>query len=515
MVIQDQSAVLAFLESASTHGGAAVERIDTHSAAVFLAGERAWKIKRAVRYDYLDFSTLERRKQCCDAEVVTNRRMAPGLYRGVVPITVGRDGALTLGGDGVVLDWVIEMRRFAQDALFDRLAVDGRLDIELMSRLGAAIAQMHLTAFPRRDCGGYSAMRSVIAGNAATLNTFDPNLIDRVTRDRVIARTRTEFDRVAYRLEQRRMGGLVRQCHGDLHLGNIVLIDGRPTPFDAIEFNDDLACIDIAYDLAFLLMDLCARNLPTHANRLWNAYLRETGDYGSLAELPLFLSCRALVRTKTLLTAATEQPAATRAQEWRAQASEYLALADRVLHPAAPTLLAIGGLSGSGKSSLARRMAPKLGSVLGAVIIRSDEVRRELFGASAPSALPASAYTDDASAQVYDRMCARAARVLASRTSVILDAVFLWEADRERAERTARDAGAAFAGVWLEAPLATRVARVNARQGDASEADARVAERQEHSSTGQIAWPRLDASSETADLDANVLETLPRPVATA
>ena len=181
-------------------------------------------------------------------------------------------------------------------------------------------------------------------------------------------------------LERRRESGFVRQCHGDLHLRNIVLLDGRPTLFDGVEFNDEIACTDVLYDLAFLLMDLWRRRLPRHANTVWNRYLVETADFDGVSLLPLFLSCRAAVRAKTSATAAQLQHDVQRRNELEGMAREYLAMAERLLHPPHPCLVAVGGFSGSGKSTLALSLAPSVGAVPGAVVLRSDETRKRLCG---------------------------------------------------------------------------------------------------------------------------------------
>ena len=278
MITEDQTDVIEFLAAPSAHGTATVERIDTHSAIVFLAGERAYKLKRAVRFDYLDFSTVERRRAMCDAEVRLNRRTAPDIYRGVVPITREPGGALALGGSGPPIDWVVEMNRFPQEALFDRLAAAGRLDLELMPPLAAAIAEFHSIAEPRTDHGGKPGMAWVIEGNAAGFAEYGANVLDPLACRRLTEASRAELDTRGALLDERRASGFVRQCHGDLHLRNIVLLDGRPTLFDGVEFNDKIACTDVLYDLAFLLMDLWRRGLPRHANAVWNRYLAETGE---------------------------------------------------------------------------------------------------------------------------------------------------------------------------------------------------------------------------------------------
>ena len=355
MITQDQAEIVEFLASPRAHGGAAVERIETHASIVFLAGTSAWKLKRAVRYDYLDFSTADRRRAMCEAELRINRRTAPDLYRRVVAVTREPDGSLALGGTGVAVDWVLEMARFDQDGLFDRLAAKGTLDLGVMRPLAVAIARFHQAAEARRDHGGQSGMAWVVEGNAAGFNEQGAGVLDEALCATVTSESRGALERVGELLDARQRDGCVRQCHGDLHLRNIVLIDGRPTLFDAIEFNDEIACIDVLYDLAFLLMDLWRRRLPRHANAVWNGYLGETLDVEGLPLLPLFLSCRAAVRAKTSATAAAMQEDVTRRDELRDLARAYLEMAGQLLHPPRPALVAVGGLSGSGKSGWRQR----------------------------------------------------------------------------------------------------------------------------------------------------------------
>jgi aminoglycoside phosphotransferase family enzyme len=336
MLTENQADVIEFLAAPSTHGTATVDRIDTHSAIVFLAAERAYKLKRAVRFDYLDFSTVERRCAMCEAEVRLNRRTAPEIYRGVVPITREPGRALALGGAGAPVDCVVEMHRFPQEALFDRLAATGSLDLELMSPLGAAIAEFHSIAEPRPDHGGKPGMEWVVEGNAAGFAEYGRDVLDSLACQRLTEATRAVLDTCGGLLDERRASGLVRHCHGDLHLRNIVLRDGRPTLFDGVEFNEQIACIDVLYDLAFLLMDLWRRELPRHVNAVWNRYLEDAGDPGGLSVVPLFLSCRAAVRAKTSATAARLQPDVRRQNELQTLAREYLAMAERLLHPPGP-----------------------------------------------------------------------------------------------------------------------------------------------------------------------------------
>ena len=495
MMTEDQAAVIELLASPSTHGGAPVERIDTHAAIVFLAGDRAWKLKRAVRYDYLDFSTVERRRMACEAEVRINRRAAPTLYRGVVAATREAAGSLAIGGSGTPLDWLVEMNRFEQEYLFDRLAARGALDLELMRPLAVAIAQFHGAAERRADHGGKAGMGWVIDGNAAGLAEFGADVLDLAACWRVSQDALSEIDRHEPLLELRRAGGLVRQCHGDLHLRNIVLLDGRPTLFDAVEFNDDIACTDVLYDLAFVLMDLWRRRLPQHANTVWNGYLSETGDHTGVCLLPLFLSCRAAVRAKTSVTAARFQPDPQRKRELESVAREYLTMAEELLHPPPPCIVATGGFSRSGKSTLAFALAPSVGAVPGAVVIRSDEIRKRLCGVSPLERLGPEGYTPELSGRVYGVAAEQAGAIVRAGHTAIIDAVYARPADRQAIEHMAAMASVPFVGLWLDAPEPVLIERSRQRRDDPSDADADVIRLQLTQDIGTVHWHRIQASS--------------------
>jgi aminoglycoside phosphotransferase family enzyme/predicted kinase len=495
MLTEDQTDVIEFLAAPSTHGMAPVERIDTHSAIVFLTGERVYKLKRAVQFDYLDFSTPDRRRAMCDAEVRLNRRTAPGHYRGVVPITREAGGALALGGSGPPVDWVVEMHRFPQEALFDRLAAAGRLDLELMPLLAAAIAEFHRIAAPRTEHGGKPGMAWVIEGNAVGFADYGADVLDPSACLRLLEASRAELDHRGALLDERRASGFVRQCHGDLHLRNIVLLDGRPTLFDGVEFNDAIACTDVLYDLAFLLMDLWRRDLPRHANAVWNRYLADTDHFHGLSLLPLFLSCRAAVRAKTSATAARLQPDVRRAHELQVLAREYLAMAEGLLNPPRPCLIAIGGFSGTGKSTLARGLAPAVGAVPGAVVVRSDEIRKRLSGVPPLHRLGPAGYSSEVSERVYATAAERAKLTIQEGHSAIVDAVYARPGDRQAIEHVAAAMSVPFAGIWLEAPVITLVARTEQRRNDPSDADAEVIRLQQQQGTGAMTWHRLDASS--------------------
>lgn len=513
MIVEDQRELIEFLSRPASYSapGAAVERIDTHSAIVFLVGSQAYKLKRSVRYDYLDFSTVERRRAFCEAEVALNRRTAPDLYEGVVPVTRDVHGRFAMAGSGAPVDWLVRMRRFPDDQLLDRVASRGALDLAMMPRLANAIARLHACAERRPDKGGVVGMEWVIAGNERGLVQEGAGLFDDRLRSRVIQATRGQLTRAATLLEARRAGGFVRACHGDLHLGNIVLIGGEPVLFDAVEFNDDISCTDVLYDLAFLLTDLWRLQLRQHANALFNAYIGVTcsapSDYAALSLLPLFLSCRSTIRAKTSATATRLQRDPAHADPLAQAARTYLAEADQVLHPPGALLLAIGGASGTGKSTVARRLGAGIGAAPGALVLRTDVLRKRILGVAETTRLGPDAYTAEMHARVYAELSARADQALRAGHSVIVDGVFGQIGERALLESTAGLANVRFAGVWLEAPRATLAGRVSARRNDASDATVDVM-------TGQLermdapTWPVVDASADPDAVAACVREAI-------
>ncbi len=477
---------------------AEVERITTHAAVIFLVGERAYKMKRPVRYSFLDFSSLAKRRRALAAELELNRRTAPMLYRRLVGVHRTQDGGYALEGTGRPVEWLLEMRRFDQSALLDRVARRGELTLATIDALAAEVAMFHERAERRGDQGGEAGMRQVIEGNAADLDGLAGRIFARAEVDELTRRTLAELDRQRARLEARRDAGFVRHCHGDLHLGNIVQLDDRPILFDCLEFDPALATIDTFYDLAFLLMDLCHRDLRPLAQRLLSGYLDASWDDGGVALLPLFMSVRAAIRAKVQGFAADlEESAPGRGGEIEA-ARAYLELALACLAPEPPRLVAIGGVSGTGKSTLARALAPALGRPPGAVLLRSDVIRKKLCGVAPTERLGPRAYNERVSRRVYRCLMARAAGLIAGGQAVIVDAVFLDRGDRARVEQVTRAAGAAFDGLWLSAPAAILARRVEARRGDASDATASVVKAQLEVDPGPLAWHVLD-SSEPAD----------------
>jgi aminoglycoside phosphotransferase family enzyme/predicted kinase len=492
---ESQEPVFALLSDPATHAGANVKRIDTHAASVFLAGERAYKVKRAVRFPFLDFSTLEKRRSACESEIEINRPFAPEIYRRVVAISREANGALALDGRGTPVEWAVEMHRFNESLILDHLAARGGIDAGLADALGRAIARAHAKAVPVAPQPWIDAMQAYIGEHEAEFAKA-PDLL-RPAEVAALAQTwRAAYARIRPLLTERGRQGFIRRIHGDLHLGNIVLIEGRPVLFDAIEFSPLIASGDTLYDLAFLLMDLVERELPQAASIVFNRYLAETRcaeDLDALAALPFFLSMRAAIRAKVTLER-RERAGAAQAAAIGQSARAYFALARRAIAPSPPILVAIGGLSGTGKSVLARALAPALGALPGAVLLRSDVERKALLGREESDKLPADAYTPQVSARVFAAITAKARRAIKAGHCAILDAVFAQADERQAAAGAAGALGVRFLGLFLEAPLAQRVERVGARSLDASDADAAVVGLQESYDLGALDWRRIDAS---------------------
>ncbi len=509
MIPEDQSEVSAFLGDPRNHGDGAggVERIDTHGAMVFLTGDVVYKLKRAVKFPYMDFSTAAKRRRACEAEIEINRRTAPAIYKGVAPIVRKTGGGLAIGrlGEtpGAAIDWVVVMDRFDQRGLFDRLAERGALDDGLMTELAGAIAAFHAKARRRFDHGGAEGIAWVIEENLQALDQDAPAIFDAELNDRLDTLWHETLARHGELLDRRRDDGFVRHCHGDLHLRNICVIGAKPTLFDAIEFNEAIACIDILYDLAFLLMDLERRGLRALANLLFNHYLALAENFGDenapgnmagLAALPLFLSCRAGGRAQTSAAAAMSQgdEAATRRLEHEAR--NYQRMAVGFLEPEPARLIAIGGFSGSGKSTLARRLAPRIGAAPGALVWRSDVVRKRLFGVDPLTPLGPEGYEAPVSRRVFAAINQRSLAALRAGHAVINDAVFANPAQRRAIEEVAARAGVRFTGLWLDAPPELMETRLAGRENDASDATPEVLHRQLQRPPGPIGWHRIDAS---------------------
>ena len=488
-----QSEVFDFLADPATHGGHKVQRIDTHAASVFLAGDRALKVKRAVRFPFLDYSTLDKRKQACAAELAVNAPYAPEIYRRVVPITREASRQLAIGGAGEPVEWAVEMRRFDETRTLDHIA--GEIDEELADALGRAVAAAHAKA-PAVDAQAWIAALGTYIDEHVEVFAQHPRIFPPAKIEMLAQASRAAYAKIAPFLRERGRDGFVRRIHGDLHLGNIVLIDRKPVLFDAVEFSEIIATGDVFYDLAFLLMDLLERGLKLTANIVLNRYLAQTRhieNLDALATLPFFLSTRAAIRAK--VTAARMERA--KASEHRAiarSARAYFDFALEAIAPPKPALVAVGGRSGTGKSRLSRMLAPDIGPMPGAVIVRSDVERKAIFGVGESEHLPAIAYNAETTGRVYAVLGDKARRILAAGHAAIVDAVFAHPDERAAMAEVAKSADLPLHGLFLTADLETRLKRVGSRAGDASDADRAVALAQERYDLGSMDWSQVDAA---------------------
>ncbi len=379
-VVADQSEVLALLADPRTHElSTQPVRIDTHGAVVFLAGDNAYKVKRAVSFPFMDLSTLAKRKAACEAEIAVNAADAPAIYLGAVPVTRGENG-LELGGSGEAVEWVVHMRRFDERRTLDHIAERGGLSPTLLAKLVRAILVSYARAPLRKGAPAAESLRRYLQQNKDAFGE-SAELFPKERVEALTARSEDMLKRHWELLLERGRTGYVRRCHGDLHLRNIVLLGDEPTLFDAVEFDDAIATGDVLYDLSFLLMDLWERGLKSEANLVLNRYLwgSDEAQIPGLAALPLFLSVRAAIRAKVV--AASLPHLSGKERETRAaEARQYFEAAEYFLEPQAPRVVAIGGLSGTGKTTLAAAIAPHLGRPPGAIHLRSDIERKLLAG---------------------------------------------------------------------------------------------------------------------------------------
>jgi len=512
-VVEDQAEVMAFLADPASYPARpdAVEMIETHGAKVFLAGPEAWKIKRAVRFPYMDFSTLEKRHAVCRRELEINRLWAPQLYLGCVPVTREPGGQLALGGAGEPVEWAVRMRRFPQSDLLGTIADNQGIASELARSLADVAFDSHARARRVEDPRGAERVSRVVTSVSRNLAGMSGILTGELTAS-FRQRAEQRLARAAEVLDERAAKGFVRRCHGDLHLANIVMWQDRPVLFDAIEFDEELASIDTLYDLAFLLMDLDHRRLGPAANVVLNRYLWRSQamlDLDGLVALPLFLGLRAGVRALVAAERAEQEQATPdrrdAASQHRARAQSYLHAALTYLDPPAPKLVAIGGLSGTGKSTLAAKLAPGLDPRPGAVHLRSDLERKALFGQSETERLGPEGYTDAATARVYGALMEKAQRALSAGHGVIVDAVLAKPEERQRLEAVGTSAGVPFRGLWLTASSETLIERVAQRRNDASDATVDVVRMQLGYEVGPLSrtWTVIDAGR---DLDATVAQ---------
>ena len=488
-----------------------IQLLETHISWVLLTGDYAYKVKKPVDLGFLDFSTLDQRRRYCEEELRLNRRFAPQLYLDVVRIT-GDVAAPCIAGDGPVIDYAVRMRQFPQQALASALLAAGRLVPQHLEDLAAALAAFHQAAAATNAGSPFGTPQVILDAALQNFDQLSPLLTgpgDGNVLSTLRRWTLREHAAKRARMERRRVAGAVRECHGDLHLGNIVLIDGRLVPFDCIEFNPALRWNDVLSEAAFLVMDLQDRGSPRLGWLFLNAYLEHTGDYQGLALLPFYLVYRAMVRAKVHGLRATQPGLDAGKRLSLLQASRtYLALASTYAHRPGPVLIITHGLSGSGKS----RIAAELMQQHGAVRIRSDVERKRRHGLAPQQRgagdVGAGIYSHQATAALYRHLAALARETIAAGFTVIVDATFLQRWQRDLLHDVARKTGVPLlimAVSAAEAVLRTRIVQRAAAGHDPSDAGIAVLEHQ--LATREALTPAerdlaVELSSEKQDPDA-------------
>ncbi len=470
-----------------SHETDSIRLIETHCAWVVLTGQYVYKVKKPVNFGFLDFSTLEKRHFYCEEEVRLNRRFAPDIYLDVVTIT-GTPACPQLDGDGEILDYAVRMRQFPDNALLSQLATRHALDVSHIDQLVHTVSNFHRDAACATPEDGFGVPARTHHWVRENYQHIQPVLLPTDSPDAVeFLRqwSEDEYLRLTGLLQTRKDSSAIRECHGDLHLGNITLIDGRVTPFDCIEFNPELRWIDVLSEVAFLLMDLDDHGQARFANRFLNGYLQDTGDYAGLGVLCYYLVYRAMVRTKVaMLRRQQTEKGSVEYQQASGEYRQYMNLALGYTKRERVVMVITRGLSGSGKSTVARDLCERSGMIQ----LRSDVERKRLAGLSATDTSQSGAgtglYTEDKTANTYQHLGLLAKTVLAAGYSVVVDATFLKREHRDYFRTLAAEAGTPFLVLECVAEdreLERRILLRSANQDDASEATLEVLHAQQGS----------------------------------
>ncbi len=488
----DDKLVAALLEPAAyPHPADEVRLLETHISWVFLAGEFAYKVKKPIRLSFLDFSTLDKRRHWCHEELRLNRRWAPTLYLEVVPVT-GTDDQLRVGGAGVPVEYAVKMRRFPQSALLNEQLAAGELTEADMLEIAEMVAHRHADAPVNQEprFGSVEAVRKPMRENFLYLRP----VLDADTLEVLERWTEQEVERLAATLEARCEGGFVRECHGDLHLRNLVRLSAGIVAFDCIEFSEELHMLDVISDLSFLTMDLAINGRADLANRLLNRYLECSGDYAGMAVYRLYYVYHCLIRAKVYAIRADECDEPDERDAALAEMRHYVLPAHAEVTDGRPAVVVMHGLSGTGKTYVSGTIA----ACLGAVRIRSDIERKRMHGiaerGSSHSAPGGGLYAEDVSQRTYEGLRELTRQVLDAGHSVLLDAAFLRREERHAVRQLAKELGCGFLCISVEAPRAVLEERLRARHAagsDASEADIAVLDYQYRTSE-PLAGAELD-----------------------
>lgn len=505
MLIDDQSAVIAALSKPEAYGFKASHNIfvkETNISDVFLTGEKAYKLKRGVKYPYVDYSTPEKRLIACRKELEICERFAPGLCFGVEDVVADRKGRIYLRSacpdpEAQTVDYVLVSHQFEENMLFDNMVERGDLDRFEMMDTAEKIYDLHRTAEVVTSRNAKEIIRGRISENNAMIRCFVPDVFDAEDVDDLETKQLEALEKHGDLLLKRQAEGKIRRCHGDLTLRNLAMWNGKVMPFNPIEFYDDLTQIDTMYDFAFLLVEMESKGQRRLASILFNHYMALSADWDGLPVLPLFLSCRAAVNAYVFAQRSAEIKEKHESALMANRAYEQLVIARRFLEYRKPVLVACGGLSGSGKSRIGRESAPFIGNPPGAVIVRDDVLRKNMLNENLEASLDTADYTRETEEKVFKDVCDKCRYVLEAGQSVIADALFHKPEQRRAIEALALEMKVEFKGLWVDAPLDVRIERVMKRKRNPS--DVKTAEelkKQLDMDVGKITWNKIDTSGD-------------------
>ncbi|MBE7638395.1 AAA family ATPase [Sneathiella sp. P13V-1] len=477
-----------------------IRLIETHGATVLLGKQFAIKVKKPVHFDHMDYSTKEMRLEHSKAELSRNKRTAEDMYIGLYPVYLSKRGIINIDGDGEIQCHFIKMHRFPDGYQLDQISAKGKLDEEMCIQLADDLSHFHKSAEIISDLNAVPDFKTVINQNFLQFRNFCPDILDKEEVEAFLTDIHAINEQLRPLWEERVRNGFFRMGHGDLHLQNICVFNGKARIFDAIEYQDDFAISDILYDLSFLLMDLEDKKQSRAATTILNEYVAEMGwleesqAFEALKLLPFFLSLRAGIRCHVAANRSLQCQDENETSKLAKKAQQLFQKANNYLRPRSPSLLALGAFSGSGKSTLAKAIASDLAPSPGAIILRTDVIRRKLMGCDKYSPMPQSAYTPEVSERVYSLMGQNARTILEAGHSVILDAVFDRITDQQKIEKLANEIGVPFQGVWLDVSPAVLQERLAARRNDASDATWEITQQQiQRASRFKTDWIRISA----------------------
>ncbi len=491
---------------------APIQVIQTHASYLILTGEYVYKLKKPIDLGFLDYSTLAKRRHYCQLEVQLNRRTAPDLYLGVVAITQSGSG-FSLQGQGEIVDYAVQMCQFPQTQLFSSMVKQGKLQLNHMHELGQTVASFHSRAITNERIQSFGApdqIKQAIDDNYVQTQPFVGKLQSLPCYQDIQDFTDQFFLTQVNVLESRQYQGFIRDCHGDLHLGNICLWHDHPTLFDCIEFNDSFRYVDLMYDIAFTIMDLEAQHCPVLKAVFLNTYLEHTGDWAGLQVLPLYLCRQAYVRAKVHSLMSID-PVIDLEEHHHAQmlASHYYDLAWRYTQPRTGQLILMSGVSGSGKSTHARLLAQQAGLIH----IRSDAVRKHLARIPLQATGESALYTPEMTENTYRRLCSLGLTLAQQGWPVILDAKFDQVKWRSDLIRQAELAHVPIQIIHCTAPISVLQERLQSRQNDVSDAtvallDQQLAAFEPFTAAESLVVKTIDTSE---DFDYNLLQSPQAP----